>query len=67
MDGTLGNVEASQNYELVIKEFSLPVEYEDERLTGQANRMMIEEGDVSRKAKKSLIKSCNDDFAKLFR
>lgn len=58
MDGTLGErAEASQNYgELVIKEFDLPVEYEDERLTtAQANRMMIEEGDVSRKKRKKVI------------
>lgn len=59
MDGTLGErAKASENYgELVIETFSLPVEYEDERLTTvQANRMMIEEGDVSRKKrKKSLI------------
>lgn len=60
MDGTLGErAEASQKYgELVVDKFSLPVEYEDERLTtAQANRMMIEEGDVSRKKEeKSLIK-----------
>jgi len=58
MDGTLGErAEASQNYgELVIKEFGLPVEYEDERLTtAQANRMMIEEGDVSRRKRKKVI------------
>jgi len=58
MDGTLGDrAEASQNYgELVVKTFNLPVEYEDERLTtAQANRMMIEEGDVSRKKRKKVI------------
>lgn len=58
MDGTLGErAVASQNYgELVTEEFGLPVEYEDERLTTvQANRMMIEEGDVSRKKRKKVI------------
>ena len=56
MDGSLGDrAEASKFYgELVVKSFNLPVEYEDERLTtAQANRMMIEEGDVSRKNEKS--------------
>lgn len=58
MDGTLGErAESSQIYgELVIKEFNIPVEYEDERLTtAQANRMMIEEGDLSRKKRKKVI------------
>ena len=58
MDGTLGDrAEASQNYgELVVETFNLPVDYEDERLTTvQANRMMIEEGDVSRKKRKKVI------------
>ncbi|SHF19877.1 putative holliday junction resolvase [Atopostipes suicloacalis DSM 15692] len=58
MDGTLGDrAKASQNYgELVTKTFNLPIEYEDERLTtAQANRMMIEEGDVSRKKRKKVI------------
>lgn len=58
MNGTLGErAEASQNYgNLIIEEFSLPVEYEDERLTTvQANRMMIEEGDVSRKKRGQVI------------
>ena len=58
MDGTLGErAEASMRYgELVEKEFKLPISYEDERLTtAQANRMMIEEGDVSRKKRKQVI------------
>ncbi len=58
MDGTIGErAEASQVYGgLVEKEFGLPVVYEDERLTtAQANRMMIEEGDVSRKKRKQVI------------
>lgn len=58
MDGSLGErAKASEDYgELVIEAFRLPVEYEDERLTTvQANRMMIEEGDVSRKKRKKVI------------
>jgi len=58
MDGTLGErAEASIRYgDLVIETFDLPVDYADERLTtAQANRMMIEEGDVSRKKRKKVI------------
>lgn len=58
MDGTLGErAEASQKYGvLVVDKFDLPVEYEDERLTtAQANRMMIEEGDVSRRKRRKVI------------
>lgn len=58
MDGSIGErAEASIRYgELLIAEFNLPVEYEDERLTTvQANRMMIEEGNVSRKNRKKVI------------
>ncbi len=58
MDGTIGDrAIASQNYgELIIEKFALPVIYQDERLTtAQANRMMIEEGDVSRKKRKQVI------------
>ncbi len=58
MDGSIGErAEASIRFgELVIEEFNLPVEYEDERLTTvQANRMMIEEGNVSRKKRKKVI------------
>ena len=58
MDGTIGErALASQKYgQLVIDTFDLPVEYEDERLTTvQANRMMIEEGDVSRRKRKQVI------------
>lgn len=58
MDGSIGErAEASIRYgNLLIEEFDLPVEYEDERLTTvQANRMMIEEGDVSRKKRKKVI------------
>ncbi len=58
MDGTIGErAEASMRFgELIIAEFNLPVEYEDERLTTlQANRMMIEEGDLSRQKRKKVI------------
>jgi len=58
MDGTLGErAEASIRYgDLVIETYNLPVDYADERLTtAQANRMMIEEGDVSRKKRKKVI------------
>jgi len=58
MDGTLGErAEASIRYgDLIIEMFDLPVDYADERLTtAQANRMMIEEGDVSRKKRKKVI------------
>lgn len=58
MNGTIGErAEASKVYgEMVTADFDLPVEYEDERLTTvQANRMMIEEGDVSRKKRKKVI------------
>ena len=58
MDGTIGErAEASIRFgELIIDEFNLPVEYEDERLTTlQANRMMIEEGDLSRQKRKKVI------------
>lgn len=58
MDGTLGErAEASKYYgQQVTEQFGLPVIYEDERLTTvQANRMMIEEGDVSRRKRKKVI------------
>ena len=58
MNGTIGErAIASQNYgELIIEKFDLPVIYQDERLTtAQANRMMIEEGDLSRKKRKKVI------------
>lgn len=58
MDGSIGErAEASIRFgKLLTEEFNLPVEYEDERLTTvQANRMMIEEGNVSRKNRKKVI------------
>lgn len=51
-------VEASQAYgNLIQEQFNIPVEYQDERLTTvQAERMLIEQADISRgKRKKSLI------------
>ena len=57
MNGTIGDrAIASQNYgELIIEKFGLPIIYQDERLTTvQANRMMIEEGDGSRKKRKQV-------------
>lgn len=58
MDGSIGErAEASIRFgEMLIEKVNLPVEYEDERLTTlQANRMMIEEGDLSRKKRKKVI------------
>ena len=50
-------VEASQAYGKKIKElFDLPVEYQDERLTTvQAERMLVEQADVSRGKRKKVI------------
>jgi putative Holliday junction resolvase len=58
MDSTIGErAEASLRYGKLLEEtFQLPVVYQDERLTTmQANRMMIEEGNVSRKKRKQVI------------
>lgn len=58
MDGSLGErAEASKVFGQQLEEiFDLPVIYQDERLTTmQANRMMIEEGNVSRKKRKQVI------------
>ena len=50
-------VEASQAYGTKIEQlFHLPVEYQDERLTTvAAERMLIEQADVSRKKRKKVI------------
>ena len=50
-------VEASQAYGAKIEQlFHLPVEYQDERLTTvAAERMLIEQADVSRKKRKKVI------------
>lgn len=58
MDGTIGErAEISMEYGDRIKEcFGLPVTYVDERLTTmQATRMLIEEGNTSRKKRKKVI------------
>lgn len=52
MDSSIGpRAEASYRYGKLLEEtYHLPVEYQDERLTTiQANRMLIEEGNTSRK------------------
>ena len=58
MNNTSGpRVEASQAYGTKIEQlFHLPVEYQDERLTTvAAERMLIEQADVSRKKRKKVI------------
>ena len=58
MNNTSGSrVEASQAYGAKIEQlFHLPVEYQDERLTTvAAERMLIEQADVSRKKRKKVI------------
>lgn len=58
MDGSIGErAEASLQYGKRLEAlFHLPIIYQDERLTTmQANRMMIEEGNVSRKKRKKVI------------
>lgn len=58
MNGSHGErAEASVNFGNLLKEeFDLPVYYQDERLsTMQVNRMMIEEGNVSRKKRKKVV------------
>lgn len=58
MNNTEGpRVEASKAYGDKIKEiFNLPVDYQDERLTTvQAERMLVEQADVSRDKRKKLL------------
>ncbi|MFS1664212.1 Holliday junction resolvase RuvX [Streptococcus sp. zg-JUN1979] len=58
MNNTSGpRVEASQAYgQQVIDLFDLPVDYQDERLTTvQAERMLVEQADVSRHKRKKVI------------
>ena len=58
MNNTQGpRVEASKAYGDKIKEiFNLPVDYQDERLTTvQAERMLVEQADVSRDKRKKVI------------
>ncbi len=58
MNNTLGpRAQASQDYgELLKQTFYLPVDFEDERLTTvEAERMLVEEADTSRKKRKKVI------------
>ena len=58
MNTTLGpRAEASQNYgKLLENEFGLPVDFCDERLTTvEAERMLVEQADTSRKKRKQVI------------
>ncbi|MBH9991667.1 MAG: Holliday junction resolvase RuvX [Bombilactobacillus mellifer] len=58
MNNTLGErAQKSQAYgELIHQEFKLPVDYMDERLTTvQAERMLVEEADLSRKKRHQVI------------
>ncbi|MEG1503214.1 Holliday junction resolvase RuvX [Enterococcus sp. 22-H-5-01] len=58
MNNTIGpRAEASMAYAEQIKElFGLPIEFQDERLTTvQAERMLVEQADVSRSKRKKVI------------
>ncbi|MCH5462583.1 Holliday junction resolvase RuvX [Lactobacillus sp. LC28-10] len=58
MNNTLGpRAQASQDYgELLKQTFDLPVDFEDERLTTvEAERMLVEQADTSRKKRKKVI------------
>lgn len=58
MNNTSGpRVEASQTYgNLLMEQFKLPVDYQDERLTTvAAERMLIEQADISRGKRKKVI------------
>lgn len=58
MNNTSGpRVEASQAYgNLLIERYNLPVDYQDERLTTvAAERMLIEQADISREKRKKVI------------
>ncbi|TPR33089.1 Holliday junction resolvase RuvX [Apilactobacillus micheneri] len=58
MNNTSGpRVDASKHYgELLKEKFGLPVDFEDERLTTvEAERMLIEKADTSRKGRKKVI------------
>lgn len=58
MNNTLGpRVEAAQHYgELLQQKIDLPVDFQDERLTTvEAQRMLIEEADVSRRKRYQVI------------
>lgn len=58
MDGSIGSrAEAAQAYGKQLTErFGLPIYFQDERLTTmQVNRMMIEEGNISRAKRKQVV------------
>ena len=58
MNNTLGpRAEAAKHYgELLTERFHLPVDFEDERLTTvEAERMLVEEANTSRKKRKKVI------------
>ncbi|HGK7331616.1 TPA: Holliday junction resolvase RuvX [Streptococcus suis] len=58
MNNTSGpRVEASQAYgDLLVEQYGLPVDYQDERLTTvAAERMLIEQADISRGKRKKVI------------
>ncbi|KRN01890.1 Holliday junction resolvase-like protein [Levilactobacillus senmaizukei DSM 21775 = NBRC 103853] len=58
MNNTLGpRAEASQRYgQMLTDRFHLPVDFEDERLTTvEAERMLVEQADTSRKKRKRVI------------
>ena len=58
MNNTLGpRAEASKNYGKLLEErFALPVDFCDERLTTvEAERMLVEQADTSRKKRKQVI------------
>ncbi|WP_220740291.1 Holliday junction resolvase RuvX [Leuconostoc miyukkimchii] len=56
--------EAARNYAKMVEEsFGLPTDFQDERLTTvQAERMLIEEADVSRKKRKQVIDKIAAEF-----
>jgi putative Holliday junction resolvase len=56
--------EAARQYAKMVEEhFNLPTDFQDERLTTvQAERMLIEEADVSRKKRKQVIDKIAAEF-----
>ena len=58
MNNTLGpRVEAAQAYgQMLATKFNLPIDFQDERLTTvEAERMLVEQADASRKKRKQVI------------
>ncbi|MHC9532374.1 Holliday junction resolvase RuvX [Dellaglioa sp. BT-FLS60] len=58
MNNSLGpRAEAAQKYgELLVETFDLPIDFQDERLTTvEAERMLVEQADTSRKKRKKVI------------